>query len=308
MRPGDDLRGTRVARVRSGARASLTWLVVVSTAAACATPGVHVARHDDAALSAGLASGARAALSPTRREWLPGDTATGLSITINIPAYRLDVRDSDSSWSYRVAVGTPRYATPRGSFRVREIVWNPWWVPPPSDWARDERLTPPGPDNPMGRVKMRFADLVFVHGTPLERSLGSAASHACVRLANADAIALARLVHRRATPEVPEAVLDSALADSTRTRRFAVARVVLVTVRYDLAEVVRDTLWVHPDVYRLGRAARAEALRALAVAGVDTTRVSAATLGEVLRAGRRRAAVAPLADLVPAPPPAARTP
>ena len=226
------------------------------------------------------------------------DTAPSLVIDINVPAYRLEARDGDSTWSFRVAVGTPRYPTPRGAFRVREIVWNPWWVPPASDWARDARVTPPGPENPMGRVKLRITDLVFVHGTPLESSVGSAASHACVRMTNADAITLARLVHRRATPEVPAAVLDSALADSTRPRRFVVSRTVPVTVRYDVAEVRRDSLWVYPDVYRLRRSPRADAMLALAAAGADTLRVKSAALDALLRDARRRAAGAALADLL----------
>jgi hypothetical protein len=278
----------------------MAWLVVAATVAVtCAPRGAGRLRDRHLVAPAPQASVHRAVTPRAGGVRSGRDTSTGLAITINIPAYRLDVRDGDSAWSYRVAVGQRRYPTPRGSFRVQEIVWNPWWVPPPSDWARQVSVTPPGPDNPMGRVKMRFVEPVFVHGTPLERSLGSAASHACVRMANADAIALARLVHRRATPQVPEVVLDSALADSARTRRFVVTRLVPVTVRYDVAEVRRDSLLVYPDVYRLGRELRGEAMRALASAGADTLRVDSTALGALLRAGRRRAAAASLSHLLP---------
>ena len=222
-----------------------------------------------------------------------------LAISINVPAYRLDVRDGDSTWSYRVAIGLPRYPTPRGSFAVREVTWNPGWIPPASDWARDERPQGPGPENPMGRVKLRLTDLVFVHGTPLEASLGRAASHACVRMANADAIALARRVLRRAAPQVSDALVDSLLADSTRTRTLAVASPVPVTVRYELAEVRRDTLWAYPDVYAVrGASARADAMRALAGAGGDTLRVDAALLDSLLRTARRGAAGVLVADVM----------
>ncbi len=222
-----------------------------------------------------------------------------LAISINLPAYRLDVRDGDSTWSYGVAIGLRRYPTPRGSFAISEVTWNPGWVPPASDWARDERPQGPGPDNPMGRVKLRLTDLVFVHGTPLEGSLGSAASHACVRMANADAIALARRVLRRAAPGVADATVDSLLADSTRTRTVGVRWPVPVTVRYELAEVRRDTLWAYPDVYAVrGASARADALRALADAGADTLRVDAAVLDSLVRAARRRAAGVLVADVI----------
>jgi murein L,D-transpeptidase YcbB/YkuD len=227
------------------------------------------------------------------------DSVPALAVAVNIPAYRLDVRDGDSTWSYRVAVGTRRYPTPRGVFRVREVVWNPWWVPPPSDWARDARVTPPGPDNPMGRVKLRVTELVFLHGTPLVGSLGRATSHACVRLANADAVALARLVHRRALPEVPDSVVDAALADSTRPVRLAVRRPVPVTLRYEVVEVRRDTLWVYPDVYGLGRATPGGARRVLAAAGVDTVRADRAALARAVAAGVRTTTGVALADLAP---------
>ncbi|MGZ8376059.1 MAG: L,D-transpeptidase [Gemmatirosa sp.] len=228
-----------------------------------------------------------------------GDPPSGLSLAINIPAFRLDVRDAATIRSYPVAVGLPKYPTPRGSFRVHEIVWNPRWVPPPSDWARDEHPRPPGSDNPMGRVKMRVTGLVFVHGTPLEGSLGSAASHACVRMANADAIAVARLVQRRALPELADAAIDSVLADSTRTRTFVLERQVPVIVRYELAEVLRDTLWLYPNVYALRISTRGAAMQALARAGVDTGAIDRATLGRAVRAARRRAVGSALADLAP---------
>ena len=222
-----------------------------------------------------------------------------LAISINLPAYRLDVRDGDSTWSYRIAIGLRRYPTPRGTFAVREVTWNPGWVPPSSDWARDERPQGPGPENPMGRVKLRLTDLVFVHGTPLEGSLGSAASHACVRMANADAIALARRVLRRAAPELSDAVVDSLIADSTRTRTIGVRWPVPVTVRYELAEVRRDTLWAYPDVYAVrGASARVDARRALASAGADTLRVDAAVLDSLLRTARRGAAGVLVSDVI----------
>jgi murein L,D-transpeptidase YcbB/YkuD len=242
-------------------------------------------RHAQTARQLAALAATALAASPPRQPPPP------LVVDINLPAYRLEVRDGDSTWSYRVAIGQRKYPTPRGRFAVREVTWNPRWVPPASDWARDERPRAPGPDNPMGRVKLRITDLVFVHGTPLEASLGHAASHACVRMANADAIALARRVLRRAAPEVTDAEIDALVADSTHTRTIGVRWPVPVTVRYELAEVRRDTLWAYPDVYAVrGASARADAMRALVGAGADTLRVRAVVLDSLLRASRRAVA------------------
>jgi L,D-transpeptidase ErfK/SrfK len=97
---------------------------------------------------------------------------------------------------YTVAVGKSTHPTPVGDFRVRRIIWNPGWVPPRAPWARGKRPKAPGePDNPMGRVKIFFREPdYYLHGTPEEESLGSAASHGCIRLSNDDVVDLARLL------------------------------------------------------------------------------------------------------------------
>jgi murein L,D-transpeptidase YcbB/YkuD len=98
--------------------------------------------------------------------------------------------------TYGVAVGTAKHPTPRGRFAIRRIIWNPSWVPPDSEWARDEKPAAPGdPNNPMGRVKMYFREpAYYLHGTNAVSSIGRAASHGCIRMRNEDIIALAKLV------------------------------------------------------------------------------------------------------------------
>lgn len=223
---------------------------------------------------------------------------SAVSIRINLPAYRLTVTTPDTVVSYRIAIGTPRYPTPRGTFAADQLVWNPRWVPPASDWARDERPQPPGPANNMGRVKLRVTGLVFVHGTPYLQSLGTAASHACMRMANADVVALARLIHPYVLPEVPPALVDSLDAEPGRTRTFAIPVPVPVDVRYELAEVAGDSLWIYPNVYSLPYQARQHAMAALWNAGVDTVHIDAGRVARLARDARRRARGAPIAELL----------
>src|SRR5207253_7739773 len=88
----------------------------------------------------------------------PGDERDPISIRINLAASRLDVLENgETVASFAVAIGLPRYPTPTGQFQITEVTWNPWWIPPSSDWAKGELPMPPGPSNPMGEVKMRFA-------------------------------------------------------------------------------------------------------------------------------------------------------
>jgi murein L,D-transpeptidase YcbB/YkuD len=153
---------------------------------------------------------------------------------------------------------------------------------------------------------MHVTGLVFLHGTPLDRSLGTAASHACVRMTNADAIDLARYLHAKAGPMIPLGLLDSLVADTARTRTLVFSRTVPVDIVYQLAEVRQDTLLLYPDVYRrVSRYAidvEAQAARALLRAGRDTARLDWTRLRTLVREARR-ARIGMLVDslLPPAP-------
>lgn len=97
--------------------------------------------------------------------------------------------------THAVAVGKPGYATPLGSWEFHQVDINPDWTPPDREWSADASYTPPGhPDNPMGRVRMIFDRPYSIHGTDALSSLGKAASHGSVRIANKEAIELAELL------------------------------------------------------------------------------------------------------------------
>lgn len=84
---------------------------------------------------------------------------------------------------YPVAVGQSAYPTPTGNFVVTEKIENPTWTPPNSPWAAGLEAIPPGSSNPLGtRWIGTSAPLVGIHGTPSDWSIGTAASHGCVRM------------------------------------------------------------------------------------------------------------------------------
>lgn len=245
---------------------------------------------------------------------LPEPPDSGIALVLNLPAFRLEVRDGTGTLrSYTVAVGSRRFRTPVGRYQLSSVELNPWWHPPDSEWARDEKVTPPGPGNPMGRAKLNFHQLYFLHGTPLEETLGSAASHGCVRMASRDALELARLVLAVARPDVPGREIDAAEADHRRTRRWAVRTPVPLEIEYRTAEVREGALELHPDVYRRERTTlRARALAALREAGVWPELADPARLDSALRAGRSGHVRVELADLLrtitPLPPTPAKWP
>jgi peptidoglycan hydrolase-like protein with peptidoglycan-binding domain len=92
-------------------------------------------------------------------------------------------RDGKLVRSYPVAAGQPAYPTPTGTYAVVNMQMDPTWLPPNSDWAKDAVPIPPGPDNPLGtRWIGTSAPGIGIHGTPDDSSIGSYASHGCIRM------------------------------------------------------------------------------------------------------------------------------
>jgi hypothetical protein len=77
------------------------------------------------------------------------------------------------------------------------MIWNPSWRPPPnSSWAKGKTAKGPGePGNPMKVVKIFFQEPdYYIHGTGDVESLGSAASHGCLRMDPEQVADLAKLI------------------------------------------------------------------------------------------------------------------
>lgn len=109
---------------------------------------------------------------------------------------------------------------------------------------------PPGPANPMGRAKVKVLPLYYLHGTPDSASIGKAVSHGCIRLRNSDVLTLADLMLAGGAPELADPERVSILRDTVRSVAIDLADSIELTIRYDLLEVVDDTLAAYPDIYR----------------------------------------------------------
>jgi lipoprotein-anchoring transpeptidase ErfK/SrfK len=90
--------------------------------------------------------------------------------------------------TYTIAVGMQGLETPAGLYHIQEKEVNPSWHVPDSAWAGDlaGKVIPPGPDDPIKARWMGFFNGAGIHGTDESGSLGSAASHGCVRMAIPD--------------------------------------------------------------------------------------------------------------------------
>ncbi len=98
--------------------------------------------------------------------------------------------------TYTIAVGQAGLETPSGTYTIDDKQVNPSWHVPNSAWAGElaGRVIPPGPDDPIKSRWLGFYNGAGIHGTDAVYSLGSAASHGCIRMAIPDVEELYDLV------------------------------------------------------------------------------------------------------------------
>ncbi len=226
-----------------------------------------------------------------------------LRLVLNVPANRIYVYEhGERTKSYRVSVGARQHATPAGNYTLSTANWNPWWHPPRSDWARGEKPASPGWNNPMGRVKINFTELYYVHGTPEfnEDALGLPVSHGCVRMANRDAIELAMLVHSYANPDLDQSELRALVDNPKDTRTIRFAKRIPFSVVYNVAIVRDDFLIIYPDVYaRLDDEAALidQVEEVLADHGVDRAAINRSHLSRLVEKGMKMRVAMSLEEL-----------
>lgn len=150
--------------------------------------------------------------NPHLDPWIPGEKAlviipsryvlpprpTRKGIIINLAELRLYYFTPDGSKVYTYPIGIGRmemdWKTPLGQLSIIQKQENANWYVPQSikEEARLEGRTlpdfiPPGPDNPMGKHKMRLSNPSYlIHGTNKEAGIGRRVSHGCINMFNDD--------------------------------------------------------------------------------------------------------------------------
>ena len=135
-----------------------------------------------------LARDAAVVALPFRRV-RPAKMTVGASVVVTRATRVLTLyREQRKVRTFRIAVGTSQHPTPKGLYSIIQKQRNPTWIPPDSPWAKGLGPIPPGPGNPLGTRWMgTSAPAVGIHGTSAPSSIGSAASHGCIRMYIRDA-------------------------------------------------------------------------------------------------------------------------
>lgn len=119
------------------------------------------------------------------------------AIVVNLKEFRLDLYEGRSLVRhFPVGVGALSFPTPPGAYYVRSKAKNPTWRNPGSSWARSmPSYIPAGPRNPLGTRALRLdRGALVIHGTPQPWTIGTRASHGCIRMKRPDVEALFEMV------------------------------------------------------------------------------------------------------------------
>jgi lipoprotein-anchoring transpeptidase ErfK/SrfK len=115
-------------------------------------------------------------------------------LTVDRSSFQLKLwEDLKLTKTYTVAIGAVGFDTPAGEYAIQNKAVDPAWSVPDRDWAGDlaGTVVPGGvPENPLKARWMGIFDGAGIHGTDDVGSLGSAASHGCVRMSVPDVVEL----------------------------------------------------------------------------------------------------------------------
>ncbi|MFA9270012.1 MAG: L,D-transpeptidase family protein [Baekduiaceae bacterium] len=106
-------------------------------------------------------------------------------LTVDRPNFKLHIfKNLKLQKTYPIALGQAGMDTPSGLYDIANKAVNPAWHVPNSAWAGDlaGTVVPPGPSNPIKARWLGIYDGVGIHGTDARGSIGTNASHGCIRM------------------------------------------------------------------------------------------------------------------------------
>jgi L,D-transpeptidase ErfK/SrfK len=226
-------------------------------------------------------------------EFVPNEP--DIHITLNLPSFRLTLwQNGKEVKSYYVGVGLKEHPLYIGDREINELIWNPAWIPPSSDWVLGIKGVTPGevikasdPRNPLGKMKMPLGDRYLIHQAARATDLGNLVSHGCIRMLRPDIYDLAEKIVAARNAPVSQKRIEAAKR-SLRTLVVALDEPVPVDINYDTLVVEQGVLHVYPDVYGRGTNRTAHLRAELLAANVDESSLSEKTLKQILARVTRR--------------------
>ena len=217
-----------------------------------------------------------------------------ISLTLNVPSFRLTLwQNGKEVKSYNIGVGMKDYPIYIGEREATEVIWNPPWIPPASDWVAGHKGVRVGevieasdPRNPLGKVKIPLGDGYLIHQAKGVSDLGNLVSHGCVRMLKADLYDLAeKIVAARSAPVTREQI--EAAKRNTKPLVAQLEEPLHFDINYDTLVVEGGTLYIYPDVYDRSTNTVARLRDELRASGVELAALDDETLEKMLSSVKR---------------------
>ena len=218
-----------------------------------------------------------------------------IRITLNVPSFRLTLwQNGKEVKSWYVGVGLKAHPLYIGDREATQIIWNPDWIPPSSDWVKEMSGVTPGevikasdPRNPLGKMKIPLGDSYLIHQAGKVSDQGSLVSHGCVRMLRSELYELAeKIIAARSTP-----VSRKRIEAAKRSKRMLVANLaepLPVDINYDTIVVEGGVLHIYPDVYGRRTNLVARLREELQSVNVDPSSLSDATIKRMIARAKGR--------------------
>ena len=123
-------------------------------------------------------------------------SSSPLRVEVDLKARKLYLYENGQRVeTHRVAVGSEKWPTQTGEWTIKQVIFNPEWIPPDETWAEERQPKKSGaPDNPLGRAQLVYDPPRTIHGTNQPSSIGTNVSHGSIRMNNAEIVALAKRI------------------------------------------------------------------------------------------------------------------
>ncbi|HJZ66703.1 MAG TPA: L,D-transpeptidase, partial [Blastocatellia bacterium] len=192
-----------------------------------------------------------------------------------------------------------------GLRKITQIIWNPEWVPPDSEWVLEshtdvepgEHIKAGDKRNPLGKLKIPLGDAYLIHQARKPSDLGHLVSHGCIRMLKDDVSDLAnKIVAARSLPITAEQIEH---AMNSTDRLVANGKPpVPIDINYDTQVVEGGVLHIYPDVYGRDTNTVENLREVLRSVGVDASKLDDQTLKQMLdRSNANEEFVVSVADI-----------
>ncbi len=212
-----------------------------------------------------------------------------IRLTLNVPSFRLTLwQNGKEVKSYFVGVGMKDFPIYIGEREATDIIWNPAWIPPSSDWVLERKDITPGEiikasdaRNPLGKLKIPLGSRYLIHEAAKRSDLGNLVSHGCVRMLRKDLYDLAeKIIAARSVP-VSQRRIQTA-KNSSRQYVVRLDEPVPVFINYDTLVVEGGVLHIYADVYSRSMNRPWRLLDELKSSGIDVSALDEKTAKRLL--------------------------